>query len=197
MNEPKPQRSEPGERAAQVASAKSGRPGTPIDPYRLWLIFRRGWQVLALAGVVGAFVGAAVAKKVVKQRFEAHGVLSWDGRLERQSALQRQTILDSLNVRQSYERLAARLQIQEGDAEALRYAVKVTPSGTSNTIAIDAVWTDGAGAAALVNGVIDLFVEQRLVRVDVAIEEREQAFAQFARTRGRFKHSVRPPRPAV
>ena len=42
------------------SSDGDGRPGLPIDPLRLWLILKRSWQIVVAAGVIGAFVGAAI-----------------------------------------------------------------------------------------------------------------------------------------
>ncbi len=138
----------------------AGRPGLPLDPYRLWLIFRNRWQVLVVAGVVGAFAGAAIAKKVVKQNFSARGVVSWEGGGPNATLVQRQTIIESMNVRDNYEQLAKRLKVTM-DTDSLRNFVQITTTPTSNTIAVEAVWADPEGAADLVNGLVDIFLTNR------------------------------------
>jgi len=148
------------------SSDGGGRPGLPLDPVRLWLVFRTRWHVLVLAGVVGAFAGAAVAKKVVKQNFAARAVLAWEGPAT-VTPLQRQTILDSITITSNLEQVAKRLKLT-GDPALLRNFVLVGASGTSNMVGIDGVWGEAQGAADLVNGVVDVFLEARRKQLEDA-----------------------------
>ena len=63
----------------QDSEDSGGRPGIPIDPLRIWHALRARWTWIFVAGVVGAFVGAAVAKKVISQTFAAQAVLAYQG----------------------------------------------------------------------------------------------------------------------
>src|SRR5215218_5799243 len=58
-------------------SEGGGRPGVPIDPLRLWAALRKRWQWILAAAVLGAFIGAAIAKKFAQQTFSAQAVLTW------------------------------------------------------------------------------------------------------------------------
>lgn len=151
--------------AREQRAAGSAEEGLPLDPTRVWLMFRRTWQIVAVAGVVGAFAGAAVAKKVVKQTFTAHAVLSWDTGAP-VDWVQRRTLLETATLATNLEQVARRMHVTP-DPVALRSAVVISSSEQSNTIGIEGIWTDAQGAARLANAVVDVLLESRQKQLDV------------------------------
>lgn len=59
--------------------APSGRPGTPIEPSRLFRALRRGRWILLLAAIIGVIAGALAAKFLVKRDYEAGASLRFEG----------------------------------------------------------------------------------------------------------------------
>ncbi len=156
--------------ARQQPAAGLRHEGLPLDPYRVWLILRRTWQVVAVAGVVGAFAGAAVAKKLVKQTFTAHAALSWDTGAPTDRA-QRRTLLEAATLATNLEQIARRIHVTP-DPVALRRAVVILHSEQSNTIGVEGSWTDAQGAADLANAVVDVLLESRRKQLEFRVVER-------------------------
>ncbi len=136
------------------SSDGDGRPGLPIDPLRLWLILKRSWQVVVAAGVIGAFVGAAVAKKVVPQTFTARATVTWEGEGPPAS-----TAIDSFLLTSNLEEAKRRLGFQM-PAEVLRSSLDVRAAPGSTNITVAGVWADADDVARLTNAVVDVAVAQ-------------------------------------
>jgi uncharacterized protein involved in exopolysaccharide biosynthesis len=136
-----------------------GRPGLPIDPLRLWYALRTRWQVIAVLTVVGAFAGAAVAKKVVKQSFQARAVMSWEaqGPID---LVTRQTTIDSVSLESNLEEVKKRMKLEVPTRDIGNF-VWVEASPSTNIINITATWASGDGAADLANALMDVFLERR------------------------------------
>jgi uncharacterized protein involved in exopolysaccharide biosynthesis len=153
----------------------SGRPGIPVDPLRLWNALRRRWQLILAAGVLGAFVGAAVAKKFASQTFGAHAVLTWD-RTAPAEAVERRTIIESMTMVSNLDEVRRRLKL-DMPSHILINVLNVQTSIESNNIGVDANWPTADGAANLVNTLIDVFLEFR----KKAIRSRLQNVVNLAR----------------
>jgi len=151
--------------AREQRGAGNADEGLPLDPTRVWLMFRRTWQIVAVAGVVGAFAGAAVAKKVVKQTFTARAVLSWDTGAPT-DWVQRRTLLETATLGTNLEQVARRMHLTP-DPVALRSAFIISSSEQSNTIGVEGIWTDAQGAANLTNALVDVLLESRRKQLDV------------------------------
>ncbi len=147
------------ERDENEESEDSGRPGVPVDPLRLWTALRKRWQLVLAAGVLGAFVGAAVAKKFASQTFGAHAVLTWDATAPAE-AVQRTTIIESMTMGANLEEVRKRLKL-EMPTHLLRDVYTISTSIDTNNIGIDATWPTAEGAADVVNVLIDVFLEGR------------------------------------
>jgi uncharacterized protein involved in exopolysaccharide biosynthesis len=147
------------EREENEETEDSGRPGVPVDPLRLWNALRRRWQLVLAAGVLGAFVGAAVAKKFAEQTFVAHGVLTWDATAPAE-IVERRTIIESMTMVSNLEEVRKRLKL-DMPARMLGNVITVTTSIDTNNIGIDSTWPTAEGAADVINALIDVFLESR------------------------------------
>jgi uncharacterized protein involved in exopolysaccharide biosynthesis len=143
----------------QDEDIEASRPGVPIDPLRLWTAIRKRKAFILIAGILGAFIGAAVAKKFAAQTFVAHGVLTWEsGAVARN--VERTTVIESMTMSSNLEEVRRRLKLSM-PLRLLRENLSVESSDGSNNVVIEAKWPSGAGAAQLVNTVIDVFLERR------------------------------------
>jgi uncharacterized protein involved in exopolysaccharide biosynthesis len=170
---------------------QAGRPGIPVDPLRIWNTLRRRWQLIIIAGVFGAFLGAAVAKKFVGSNFAASGIITWNTAYEYKEE-ERAAIVESMLFSSNLSEVKKRMKIDVPNA-VLAKIITVTPSPKSNNIVIDSTWGSAEGAAQLVNDLIDVFLawRQKMVsekykgvaeryRIAVAEAERQQSAASQA-----------------
>ncbi len=139
---------------------QGGRPGLPVDPLRIWNALRSHWQLIVMAGVVGAFLGAAVAKKFVESTYEASGIITWNVRSYDYEPEEREAVVESMLFSRNLEELKKRLKLAVPPAVLTRM-LTVTPSQKSNNIVVEAQWGSAEGAAELVNGLTDVFLEWR------------------------------------
>jgi uncharacterized protein involved in exopolysaccharide biosynthesis len=152
------------EREQESEELGGGRAGIPMDPLRLWRALRSRWQWIFVAGVIGAFIGAAVAKKYVSQTFAAQAVLAYEGEADADSP-ERQTILESVTLTSNLEEVSKRMKLPL-PAGMLRGFVSLTANENTNMITVDGTWATPEGAANIVNTLIDVFLDarQRVVR---------------------------------
>lgn len=149
------------ERENDNQEQQGGRPGLPVDPLRLWNALRKRWQIVLIAGVVGAFLGAAVAKKLVANNYSASGIITWNtANYGDYKPEDREAIVESMLFASNLEEVKKRLNLQL-PAASLAKLITVSTSQKSNNIAIEATWGTADGAAALVNTLIDVFLEWR------------------------------------
>jgi uncharacterized protein involved in exopolysaccharide biosynthesis len=155
----------------------AGRPGLPLDPQRLLLLVKRRWQIVVVMTVLGAFLGAAIAKKFIAQTFTAHAVLVWEGGAQ-VTQVQRQTTIESVTLTSNLERVKAAMKLA-APVDVLRNALQVSSSQQSNLIRIDGVWADPDGAAKVVNELVDAFLNAQLTlakeRVNADVERMRAA----------------------
>ena len=156
-----------------------GRPGMPVDPLRIWHALRHGWQIIAVAPVIGAFVGAAIAKKFVTQSFASRAVLRWEtqGTID---PVVRQTIVESVTLPSNLEQVKKRMKLA-APASSLLTFVTVSSSANSNHMTIDANWASAQGAADLANSMMDVFLENRQKtehdRLEAEVKRQREAVA--------------------
>jgi uncharacterized protein involved in exopolysaccharide biosynthesis len=136
-----------------------GRPGAPIDPLRLWGSLRGRWQLIVAAGVIGAFVGAAVAKKLAAPTYEARAVLTWEAGAPTE-VVERTTIIESMTMLSNLEDVRQRMKLGM-PPRMLNNHLVVTSNPTSNNVSVDSKWPTAEGAAALANTVAEVFLEAR------------------------------------
>jgi len=139
---------------------QGGRPGLPVDPLRIWNALRRRWQLVLIAGVVGAFLGAAIAKKFVERTFSASGIITWNVRNEDLDPEAREAVVESILFPSNLEEVRRRLKL-DIPTNVLARTMKVAPSQRSNNVLIEATDTTAEGSAALVNTLIDVFLDFR------------------------------------
>ena len=84
---------------------RSGRPGLPIDPLRVWNVLRNRWHLIVIAGVVGAFLGAAIAKKFVGHTYVASGIITWNVNNEEYEPERREAIVESILLGSNLEKV--------------------------------------------------------------------------------------------
>ncbi len=138
---------------------QSGRPGLPIDPLRILNTLRRRWQLIVIAGVFGAFLGAAVAKKLVASNYAASGIISWNTAYDYKPE-EREAIVESMLFSSNLEEVKKRMKLEIPNS-VLSKIITVTPSPKSNNIVVDATWATPEGSAELVNDLIDAFLAFR------------------------------------
>jgi uncharacterized protein involved in exopolysaccharide biosynthesis len=157
------------------ASSGRAKAGSPVDVIRLWVSLKRRWQVVLVCGIVGAFLGAAIAKKLTKQTFEATAVLGWDTKATTERS-ERISLVEAITLPSVYEEVARRLKVEEVGRDLERF-VAIGTSEQSNNVTVTATWSTGDGASRLANTMVDVFMESR----SRAIRERNQATAGFYR----------------
>jgi uncharacterized protein involved in exopolysaccharide biosynthesis len=138
---------------------QSGRPGIPVDPLRILNTLRRRWQLIVIAGVFGAFLGAAIAKKFVGSNYAASGIITWNTAYDYKPE-EREAIVESMLFSSNLDEVKKRLKLDLPNA-VLAKIITVTPSPKSNNIVIDATWGSAEGSAQLVNDLIDVFLAWR------------------------------------
>lgn len=157
----------------------SGRPGRPVDPLRIWNAIRSRWQLIAIAGVLGAFLGAAIAKKFVEKKFAASSVITWNVRNYQYEPEEREAIVESVLFAPNLEEVRRRMKL-EMPTSALASFVRVSPSQRTLNVAIDADWATAEGAAQLVNTVVDVFLEWRHKIVSDRLKAQAQRYRDAA-----------------
>jgi uncharacterized protein involved in exopolysaccharide biosynthesis len=138
---------------------QSGRPGIPVDPLRILNTLRRRWQLIVIAGVFGAFLGAAVAKKFVESNYAASGIITWNTAYDYKPE-EREAIVEAMLFSSNLDEVKKRMKLEVPNA-VLAQIITVTPSPKSNNIVIDSTWGSPDGAAQLVNDLIDVFLAWR------------------------------------
>jgi uncharacterized protein involved in exopolysaccharide biosynthesis len=160
-----------------------GRPGMPIDPLRLWHALRGGWQIIAVATIIGAFIGAAIAKKVVTQSFASRAVMRWEttGTID---PIVRQTVVESVTLPSNLDQVKKKMKLALPSASLVGF-VTVSSSANSNHVSIDANWASSQGAADLANTMMDVFLENRVQaerqRLDAEVKRHREAVADAER----------------
>jgi uncharacterized protein involved in exopolysaccharide biosynthesis len=135
----------------------------------LWSALRTRWQLIVAAGVIGAFVGAAVAKKFAAQTFAAHAVLTWEAGAPTE-VVERTTIIESMTMVSNLEEVRRRLKLGM-PARMLGSSVVITTNPTSNNVGIDAKWATPDGAAELANTMAEVFLEARARTVRARLKD--------------------------
>ncbi|MFT3925953.1 MAG: hypothetical protein QM778_25645 [Myxococcales bacterium] len=158
------------ERDSDDSGAGVKRAGTPVDPLRIWNALRARWTWIFVAGVIGAFVGAAVAKKMISQTFAAQAVVAYQGDVSPQSP-ERQTVFESLTLNSILAETAKRMKLPLPPA-TMRSFITLTTNERTNIVTIDGNWATADGAAGLVNTLVDVFLEsrQRIMRERLELE---------------------------
>jgi uncharacterized protein involved in exopolysaccharide biosynthesis len=136
-----------------------GRPGAAVDPLRVWNTLRRRWHLIVIAGVIGAFAGAAWAKKLVESNYPASGIITWNSGYDYKPE-EREAIVESMLFVSNLEEVRKRLKL-EPSAKVLAKIFTVAPSQKSNNIVIETQWGSPEGAAQMVNTLIDVFLGWR------------------------------------
>src|SRR4051794_22694580 len=136
------------EREQDSEEGRKGRAGTPVDPLRMWHALRSRWTWIFLAGVVGAFLGAAVAKKFIGQTFASRAVLAYQGQGANNLMLsaERQTTLESLTLTSNLAEVAKRMKLALLP-DALRNFVTISTNEKTNIVMVDGSWATPDGAS--------------------------------------------------
>lgn len=168
--------------------------GTPVDPMRLLIaIHRRRWFVMA-GVLVGVILGWLVGQTLVPPLFEARGVIECDrcseiGYGDRELV----TLQESVKLPQHIERVRQTLDIDDS-IEIIARDIEVGTSIESRLVTVTARGKTGAQAAAMVNSVVDSFMETRLSveqeklgnRVRKSTKDAEKARAVLADARDKY-----------
>lgn len=159
----------------QDADDGGGRAGTPADPLRIWHALRARWTWVFAAGVIGAFIGAAVAKKIIAQTFEAQSVLAFQGNVQPNTP-ERQTIFESITLNSNLAEVAKRMNVSLAP-NVLRNFITMYTNEKTNIITLEGTWATPDGAADLVNTLVDVFIENRQRVVREALEAEVARYA--------------------
>lgn len=130
-----------------------------MDPLRLWQSLKKRWQLVVGLAVVGAFLGAVIAKKYTSQTFEATAVIGWEPKVTADRA-ERMSIVESITLPSVMETVEKRTKLGPSGRDLLKF-VEIGASDQSNNVMVKAVWATGEGAATLANAVVDAFIEIR------------------------------------
>lgn len=150
--------------------------GSPVDLGRLWLAVVRDWRWFPIAMLIGALVGVAVAKFVVKRSYTASTVLLWEptlsenaSRSERDLSTRLQSVKLPANLLEVRRRLGLGVPLK-----ALELRTSVRPEPQSNLVTISASDSEPEPAAALADTLVEVFLEHGARLAQARLEERTQ-----------------------
>jgi uncharacterized protein involved in exopolysaccharide biosynthesis len=151
--------------------------GTPVEVRRVLLGLRRLRWVIAGAAVVGTVAGAAMAKSLVEQVFEARIMLECD-RCSRPDYGDRElaTLQETIKLPQHLEKARQKLGLT-ATLENLDLQVDVGASLESRLIRVTAREKSGELAAGLANAIVEAFMETRLQIEHDVLDERARVLA--------------------
>ena len=164
--------------------AGSGRPGMPVDPYRLRRALTKGRRVLIGAAVLGLLVGFLWAKLMMSSAYETTAVLKYEGELRVAGmpatpdaiapvadALKRQSVLRKIADETGFD----------GSLTTLEYAINYNIDLMAATVHISVLGETAQGAADFAGIVTDVFMDYHKQRQAKRIE------AEIARTAKRIE----------
>ncbi len=164
--------------------AGSGRPGMPVDPYRLRRALTKGRRVLIGAAALGLLVGFLWAKLVMSSAYQTTAVLKYEGELRvagmpaTQDAIA--PVADALK-RQSVLRKIADETGFDGSLTTLEYAIDYDIDLMAATVHISVLGETAQDAADFAGIVTDVFMDYHKQRQAKRIE------AEIARTAKRIE----------
>lgn len=185
------------EREQDFGDSGGGRAGIPLDPLRIWNALRAGWTWIFVAGVIGAFVGAAVAKKLMTQTFAAQAVLAFESGGAQAESAERQTLVESITLTSNLEEVGRRMKLSI-PPDILRNFFTLSSNPRTNIITIDARWSSPDGAADLANMLVQVFLESRerivrarlqdeVTRLKEAVEQAQAKYTEASQAYDKFR----------
>jgi uncharacterized protein involved in exopolysaccharide biosynthesis len=164
--------------ADDVRPASTGPTGIPVDPRRIVAVIAAKRRLLLALLLLGALLGAALAKTVVPRRYDAFAVLAWERTVTANAVdvgadRELKTLAESVKLPENLSTVRERLGLGT-TLERLGRSVEVKTGRDSNLLTIAAASDDPAAAAALAQAVVDVFLDHR-VEVERKRSEEEVA----------------------
>lgn len=143
------------------SGAKSGRPGLPADPGRLWLSVKRDWRWIPLAGAIWLVLALVVAFVFIKHTYKAESILVWEPRTEgRPDERQLATEAGSLKLPGVLRRVKEQLKLGI-PLHVLERQIEVWFDARSNLVTVEAGGATAEDATKLTNTVVEVFLDQQ------------------------------------
>ena len=145
--------------------SKNHRLGVAVDPARLLRVLWGARRLIGLTAVLGALLGAAIAKWYVNPEYEASTLLQWEpdvGDDQRVAPHPRElyTMVEGVTLHSNLASIAKRLGGNQ-EPEAIGRALEVDVEGGSSVITILARAASAERAADLANTTVSVFAEHR------------------------------------
>lgn len=151
---------------------KATRPGLPVDAHRLVRVLKRGKWWLALAGILGAILGVAIAKLAIEHTYEATASIRYEG-LPGQESHEAQRDLPSLvsitHAEPMMIALRERMGLDDASVELMRHLVQVQSDAGSGLVSFTTTAESAARAAEMANALVELFLEHHRDRRRVEV----------------------------
>lgn len=181
----------------QATSRAAKRPGTPVDPWWVLGMVRRGWRILAGALGAGLLAGGLVATLAIPSTYESTALIVADVDPDPANPWAAQEALDEgvelIEHESTMIALRERLDLDEPLA-SLERRIDAEVDPEARVIRVAARSASASGAAALAGGMVDTFLDQRrenerarlLERARLARSELAAAQAQLADARREY-----------
>jgi len=150
----------------EPAPAVARRPGTPVDPQRLWRVLLRGRLWIAGAFVLGFTLCFPLGKWLAPYEWLATTTIVWDPPpgvrgAAAQTERELQTLVDQIEIPSNLRKVRRRLGLKEPLPVIGKSLDVLDFDQASNVITLTAKSRSPEAAARLVNTAVDVFLEYR------------------------------------
>ncbi len=163
---------------------KAPRSGKPVEVRRLLIGLYRGRVWLIAALLVGIIAGVIIAKTLVPRVYESKAVIQWEpdqgeGAPSEPDVRELRTLVDSVKLPTNLAEIRKRLKIAQ-TLEQVGQRLRVAYTPESNIVTITADGPTGAGAKALADTSVQVFLDHQTKLADSRRDERVQSLEQDA-----------------
>lgn len=138
--------------------------GRPVDIARVARAVARWRRWLALALVVGALAGGAVAKLLIERQYTSQAVLIWEPTEEQAEDVPTEralrTLIDSVELPDNLAEVRQKLELEMPLGELGRQ-VRVVSAEDSDLVLVEVDWGDPVQAARVANTLVSIFLGRR------------------------------------
>jgi uncharacterized protein involved in exopolysaccharide biosynthesis len=137
------------------------RPGTPVDPGRLWMSVKRDWRWIPIGGASWAALGIAVALLFIKPTYKAETVLVWQPTADSHADWRQLTTqAGSVKLPGALRKVIARLKL-DIPVRTLDKQVDVWFDSNSNLVTVIGSGPRARDARILSTTVVQVFLDQQ------------------------------------